>query len=283
MAYIVLFSRTLYSTKSTVYSIRVSRHEDDAALGPIWTRPEPTARRPRFSREQIASTALAIADAEGFAAVSMRRVAAELGSGTMSLYRYISTKSELAALIDDALMAEAVVPDEELPGDWRSALTMVAYRTRDVYLRHPWAIKALQGEGGANRGAPMGPNGLRHFEQSMAALAAAPFDTRGKLDLLTIVDDYVFGHVLRAAELNARTSAEPSPAEIAAIMNFVEDQLRSGRFPQLAALADDPAGRSVADPERLEQRFELGLQALIDGAFRAWAYPAAGFEHYSER
>jgi AcrR family transcriptional regulator len=266
----------------------VSRQQDDAPLGPIWTRPEPTARRPRFSREQIASIALTIADAEGFAAVSMRRVAAELGSGTMSLYRYISTKSELAALMDDALMAEAVVPDGELPGDWRSALTMVAYRTRDVYLRHPWAIQSLQGEGGANRGAPMGPNGLRHFEQSMAALAAAPFDTRGKLDLLTIVDDYVFGHVLRAAELYARTTEEPSPAEaelarIGAIMNFVEGQLRSGRFPQLAALADDPMGRSVADPDRLEQRFELGLQALIDGAFRAWAYPAAGLDPYSER
>src|SRR5580658_10725345 len=127
--------RTMYATKSTVYSSRVSRSPEQ---GPIWTRPEPAGRKPRLRREQIAATALAIADAEGFAAVSMRRVAAELGSGTMSLYRYISTKSELAALIDDALMAETVVPDEELPGDWRSALTMVAYRTRDVYLRHPW-------------------------------------------------------------------------------------------------------------------------------------------------
>jgi AcrR family transcriptional regulator len=265
----------LYPAKSTVYSIRVSTHTHDPARGPIWTRPEPTARRPRFSREQIASVALAIADAEGFAAVSMRRVAAELGSGTMSLYRYISTKAELAALMDDALMGETVVPDEDLPGDWRGALTMLAYRTRAVYLRHPWAMQALQGEGGASRGAPMGPNGLRHFEQSMATLASAPFDTRGKLDLLTIVDDYVFGHVLRAAELQVRSRTEPDPAEVAAIMKFVEAQLSSGRFPHLAALADDPAGRSVADPGRLEQRFELGLQALIDGAFRAWAYPVA--------
>jgi AcrR family transcriptional regulator len=253
----------------------VSTQQSQAGPGPIWTRPEPTARRPRFSREQIASVALAIADTEGFAAVSMRRVAAELGSGTMSLYRYISTKAELAALMDDALMSEAVVPDEELPGDWRGALTMLAHRTRDVYLRHPWAIQALQGEGGASRGAPMGPNGLRHFEQSLAVLANAPFDTRGKLDLLTIVDDYVFGHVLRAAELHARTGTEPDPAEVAAIMQFIQDQLSSGQFPHLAALADDPAGRTVTDPGRLEQRFELGLQALIDGAFRAWAYPAA--------
>ena len=225
--------------------------------------------------------ALAIADAEGYAAVSMRRVAAELGSGTMSLYRYISTKAELAALMDDALMGETVVPDGELPGEWRGALTVLAHRTRAVYLRHPWAIQALQGEGGTSRGAPMGPNGLRHFEQSMAALAGAPFDTRGKLDLLTIVDDYVFGHVLRAADLYARNRADPDQAEIDAIMKFVGDQLSSGQFPHLAALAGDPAGRSVADPDRLGQRFELGLQALIDGAFRAWAYPAGGIDAYA--
>jgi AcrR family transcriptional regulator len=275
MEYGVLSVRTLYSTKSTVYSICVSRRAEPAPDGPIWTRPEPTSRRPRFSREQIAAIALAIADAEGFGAVSMRRVAAELGSGTMSLYRYISTKAELATLMDDALMGETIVPDGELPADWRGALAMVAHRTRAVYLRHPWAVQALQGEWGASRSAPMGPNGLRHFEQSMAALAGAPFDTRGKLDLLTIVDDYVFGNVLRAAELYARTRTEPDPTEVAAIMKFIEGELSTGRFPHMAALADDPAARSVVDPDRLEQRFELGLQALIDGAFRAWAYPVA--------
>lgn len=244
--------------------------------GPIWTRPEPTARRPKLSRRQIASVAVAVADAEGFGAVSMRRIAAELGAGTMSLYRYLSTKADLAALMDDALTGETIIPDGELPADWRSALAMIAHRTRAVYLRHPWAVQALQGEGDATRGAPMGPNGLRHFEQLLAALDGAPFDTRGKLDLLTIVDDYVFGYVLRAAELQARLREPPDPGEVAAITRFVEDQIRSGGFPHLAALAEDPAGRSVLDPDRLEARFELGLQALIDGAFRAWAYPVAG-------
>jgi AcrR family transcriptional regulator len=263
--------------ESTLYPIRVSTPTETPAKGPIWTRPEPAARRPRFSRARIAAVALAIADAEGFGAVSMRRVAAELGSGTMSLYRYISAKGDLAALMDDALMGELIIPDDELPGDWRSALAMIAHRTRAVYLRHPWAVQALQGEGGANQGAPMGPNGLRHFEQSLAALADAPFDVRGKFDLLTIVDDYVFGHVLRTAELHTRTRAQPDPAEVTAIATFIEDQLRSGRFPHMAALAEDPDSRSAAEEDRLEQRFDLGLQALIDGAFRAWAYPESRF------
>ena len=244
--------------------------------GPIWARPAPAARKPRFSREKIASAALAIADAAGFGAVSMRRVAAELGSGTMSLYRYIAAKDDLVALLADALMAEIVVPDGELPGDWRAALTLVAHRTRAAYLRHPWAVHALHCEAGAGRGTPMGPNGLRHFEQALAAVAGAPLDTRGRLDLLTLVDDYVFGHVLRAAEAEARSRAETESGETAAIMQFIEDQLRSGQFPRIEALSADPAARAVIDEEQLEQRFELGLQALIDAAFRAWAYPEAG-------
>lgn len=247
-----------------------------AGQGPIWARPEPAVRTPRLRREQIAAAALAIADAEGFGAVSMRRIAADLGSGTMTLYRYIAAKDDLVALLADALMAEAVVPDGELPGDWRAALTLVAHRTRAAYLRHPWAVHALHCEAGAGRGAPMGPNGLRHFEQALAAVAGAPFDTRGRLDLLSLVDDYVFGHVLRAAEAEARSRAETDSGETAAIMQFVQDQLRSGQFPRVAALSADPAARAVIDSQQLEQRFELGLQALIDAAFRAWAYPEAG-------
>jgi hypothetical protein len=191
----------------------------------------------------------------------------------MSLYRYISAKDDLMALMDDALMAETLVPDGELPADWRTALAMIARRTRAVYLRHPWAARALPSEPGGGRGAPTGPNGLRRAEQSLAAIDAAPFDTRGKLDLLAIVDDYVSGHVLRAAELQA------GPGQPAASRQFVEDQLRSGQFPRLAALPGDPdgpadpAGPAAAAGDRLEQRFDLGLSALIDGAFRAWAYP----------
>jgi AcrR family transcriptional regulator len=251
----------------------VPESADRAAQPPIWARPEPAARLPRFSRERIAQVALALADAEGFAAVTMRRVAAELGSGTMSLYRYIATKADLAALLEDALMGEAVIGDGELPGDWRAAVAMIAYRTREVYLRHPWAIIALEGETGGGQSAPMGPNGLRHFEQSLAALDGAPFDMRGKLDLLTMVDDYVMGHVLRTAGMHARARSKSSPAQAAQTMKFVEAQLRSGHFPQLQAMAEDPAAPSAVDASRLEQRFEQGLNALIDGAFRAWAYP----------
>src|SRR5215207_5547112 len=79
---------------------RHRRQESAADDMPIWARPEPGERRPAHTREKIAETAIAIADAEGFEAVSMRRIAAELGAGTMTLYHYVRTKDELVALMD---------------------------------------------------------------------------------------------------------------------------------------------------------------------------------------
>lgn len=235
------------------------------ASQPIWTRPGPGARKPRFSREQIAAAALAIADSEGFEAVSIRRVAAALGAGTMSLYRYISAKADLVALMDDAIMGESLIPDGQLPADWREALAMIARTTRTALLRHPWAVLALQGNSAAAQDGSFGPNGIRHFEQSLAAVASAPLDTGAKLDLIAIVDDYVFGHVLRAGEQQAR-AASPDPGHAAAIAAYIEQQLSTGQFPLLARLAGDPAARSIGDPALLGDRFERGLQALLDGA-----------------
>src|SRR3954452_24599103 len=78
----------------------------------IWLRQEPSAARSAHTRSEIAAAALEIADAEGFEAVSMRRVAQRLGAGTMTLYNYVRTKDELVTLMADAVMAEALVPAE---------------------------------------------------------------------------------------------------------------------------------------------------------------------------
>ena len=170
---------------------------NQTAEQPIWARPEPAERLPRFSRQQIADAAVAIADADGFEAVTMRRIARSLGAGTMSLYRYIATRDDLLALMGDALLRDALVSGE-LPAEWRAALTAVARQTREAYLRHPWAVGFL-GDAAAVRAGMSGPNALQHREQSLAALAGAPLDDQCKRDVLAIIDDYVFGHLLRAA------------------------------------------------------------------------------------
>ena len=95
-----------------------------ASLSTLWTRPEPgqpqAAVHPRAS---IAQAAIRIADAEGFDALSMRRLAAELDAGTMTLYHYVRTKDELLTLVNDAVMGEVILPEgDELPTDWREAI-----------------------------------------------------------------------------------------------------------------------------------------------------------------
>jgi AcrR family transcriptional regulator len=238
---------------------------------PIWVRPEPGDRKPRFTREAIAKAALAIADADGFHALSMRRIAERLGAGTMTLYHYVRTKAELVALMDDALMGEIVLPEGALPKDWREALTAIARRTREVFRRHPWALVSMQG-------ALPGPNGARHFEQCLAALSRTSFDRRTKLEVLALVDDFVFGHVLRAAEVQSTVSKEPDAEVLAAIREWVLKQYETGAFPHtLALFGRAPAEKRVrevvgADDE--EGRFERGLATLLDGIVQSRPRPA---------
>src|SRR5262245_32195265 len=110
-----------------------------ARMGPIWTRMErePRAGRPTLSREQIVRAAIEIADAEGIEALSMRRVAAKLRAGTMSLYWHVPSKDDLLDLVRDAIMGEVKLPSTP-SGGWRADLRLVAYQTRAELLRHPW-------------------------------------------------------------------------------------------------------------------------------------------------
>jgi AcrR family transcriptional regulator len=234
---------------------------------PIWGRPEPGMRRPRFSRDQIAAVAMNIADREGFDAVTMRRVATELDAGTMSLYHYVRSKDDLVALMDDALMGEALVPPAEMPSEWRDALATVARHTRTALIAHPWALSALQS-------AQFGPNAMRHFEQSLAAVATTGLDTPAKFALLGVVDDYVFGNVLHSSEAtNRMQAAAASPEAVNAGIEFGLAQLRTGEYPHTSALLGDGDPRKrieeapgpAMDEQGLHEQFEQGLQAVLDG------------------
>jgi AcrR family transcriptional regulator len=232
---------------------------------PIWLRPEPGNRKPRFTREAIAKVALAIADTDGFEAVSMRRIAEELGSGTMTLYHYVRTKAELVALMDDALMGEILLPEGTLPNGWREALAAIAGRTREVFRRHPWALLSMQG-------AVPGPNSARHFEQCLAALSRTSFDRRTKLELLALVDDFVFGHALRTAEARSALQKEPDAEVLAAIRTWASRQYETGAFPHtFAFFGRAPAEKVVAEVAGVhdeEGRFQRGLTTLLEGVTR---------------
>jgi AcrR family transcriptional regulator len=160
----------------------------------------------------------------------MRRIAQEMGVGTMSLYYYVKTKADLIAVMDDALMAEVLAPS--LPPNWREALTVIAARTRDVFLRHPWALSSMLS-------APPGVNAMRHMEQCLQALTGTGMTIREKLALLAIIDDFVFGYALREAASDPRVD-----------LTFAKVQLKEvfGK------------GRMPAMPDR----FRRGLRAILD-------------------
>jgi AcrR family transcriptional regulator len=228
----------------------------------VWLRPAPGERKPAWSREQIVATALAIADTEGFEAVSMRRIATELGAGTMSLYHYVRTKRELVALIGDAIMGELLVPDDELPAGWRDGMTAIALRTRAVFDRHPWILRHF-GEGSDDN---PGPNAMRHFEQTMSVMARAGIDAESQFELAAVVDEYVFGHAMHSGEPDQ--FGEPDSAQEREMLAYVARQLESGEFIHLQSLAGgDPraAFRRFAAVASDEKRFERGLQILLDG------------------
>jgi AcrR family transcriptional regulator len=225
---------------------------------PIWSVAAPGARKPRFSREQIAKVALAIADSEGFEALSMRRIAQQLGAGTMTLYYYVRTKEDLLTLVEDALLGEIFDACAPLPKAWRPALRKLAGATRTTWLRHAWAPHSLTS-------LRIGPNGLRHIEQSLQAVASIDATMEQKLAILSILDDYVFGHC--AGML--RRASQPDRKAARALSQAITRYLADGDYPQLRAMIgdDDPADAFLKHSGFLTQdhHFDIGLDALLDG------------------
>jgi AcrR family transcriptional regulator len=238
-----------------------AEHQAEQAAGPIWARPEPGARRARFTREQIAHAALAVADKEGFDAVSMRRVASELGAGTMTLYHYVRTKDELVALMDNAIMGELLIPEGEMSSDWREALTLIARRTRDAFARHPWSLQSVGGT-------QIAPNAMRHVEQSVAAVAALDLDLTTTFEIIGFVDEYVFGYAMRSLD-SGPDDPEARERWLSEVTDYVEAEIATGDYPHLAEIIPDGGLAEVwermHESDAAEDRFERGLVRLLDG------------------
>jgi AcrR family transcriptional regulator len=224
----------------------------------IWFRDEPASRRPAHTRADIARAALEIADSQGFDAVSMRRVAERLGAGTMTLYHYVRNKNELIALMSDAVMAEVVLPEGELSEDWRIALTQIANRSHDAFRAHHWVFQKM-GEDGVP-----GPNGMRHFEQSLQAVAGLGLDREQTFEVIGQVDDYVFGYSLREVQEAAEQEHGWSPE----VIDFFRRELATGDYPLIGEFFGDDF--EAAFEQAMEfmadaSRFDRGLKRLLDG------------------
>lgn len=206
-------------------------------------------KRGRLSPERITSAAVRLADAEGLEAVSVRRVAAELDARPMSLYDHFASKRELLASMTDEGVGEMLVSDP-LPESWREAVAVSARKMFAAYAGHPWMIFAA-----AERLGP-GPNAIKLAKQMARALATLPLEQGDIWQVQGIVNDYVIGYSFRTV-----ATVNPDDMEAAIATSDVVE------FPELAALPDNLRTRSSIE------RFELGLQTVLDGIERRFLAP----------
>ncbi|MEU4343540.1 TetR/AcrR family transcriptional regulator [Nocardia sp. NPDC023852] len=228
----------------------------------IWIRPEELersgpGRRPGYSRAQITQAAVKVADEEGMDAATMRRIAAELGTGAMSLYRYVTGRDDLVDLMIDAVLGEIELPARP-SGDWRCDLSLVAEQTRAVGLRHPWQI-AL-----ANRRPTLGPNSLRVQEFAMSALDGFGLDIDEIASLVGMVSDYAHSAVHR--EIGWLEEARRTGMDMAEWMSgyvgpYVARIVACGQYPMF-----NRSIRQARIPHLPpEARFRYGLDHVLNG------------------
>ncbi|MFG1998679.1 TetR/AcrR family transcriptional regulator [Spirillospora sp. NPDC048911] len=224
----------------------------------VWARPS-GGRRPKLSREAIVEAAIKLGDSEGLEAVSIRRVAGELGVRAMSLYTHIERKEDLLALMVDEVIPEILVRGE-LPADWREAISLIARKERDYILRHPWIVE-LSSQANLPH---LGPNALRHVEQSLAAVSGLTDDPQARVEIVAAVDHYMLGFVVREVTHRQRKQlaglGEDDPDGLA--HPYFRDLIASGEFPHLR----DVFSRGIYGG----QHFEQGLTWLLDGIERQY-------------
>ncbi|MFJ3906405.1 GntR family transcriptional regulator [Streptomyces sp. NPDC090025] len=217
------------------------------------------ARRPATEddtarRERIVSAAMAIADTEGLAALTMRRLAAELEVSAMSLYRHVSSREQLVVLMADAAFGEQPLP-ERPPPHWRERLELSAALQWELYRTHPWLAAAMN----LNRPLLI-PNGIRHIDWALAALDGHGLDADTRMHAAVTLFSYVRGHAvdLETETGAAHTSGLSGQQWMQAQETRLSTLVDNGAFPAFAATRTD----ADLSPESL---LHYGLAALLDG------------------
>ncbi|MGW5157972.1 TetR/AcrR family transcriptional regulator [Nonomuraea wenchangensis] len=233
----------------------------DEAATSIWMQPEThersgPGRRPGYSREQITRAAVRIADAEGVEAATMRRIAGELGTGAMSLYRYVPRRDDLFDLMIDLAMSEIELPDGP-SGDWRGDLTLLARQVRATGLRHPWLIALLTSR------PTLGPHLLRVHEFALGAFDGTGLDIDDVTGFVGMLDDYVHSAIRRELgwlEEARRTGLDPERWKRDYMGPYVRQVVESGAFPLFNRSLLDSRTAHLAP----EERFRHGLDRILD-------------------
>jgi AcrR family transcriptional regulator len=226
----------------------------EAAWG-VRTRPG-KGPRPALSLERIVAAAVRVAAVGGLAAVSMGRVAADLGVSTMSLYRYVGSKDELLALMAD--LAYEAPPARRGPEEsWREALSRWAWAELAAYRRNPWVLRI------PISGPPVTPNTIAWLERGLGCLGDTGLREDEKLSVMLLLTGFVRNQATLDADISAAQAAGATPPEVMASYGRLLARLTDPeRFPALHAVIGSGV---LEEPDDIDAEFVFGLERVLDG------------------
>jgi len=224
--------------------------ETEVTVEPPWWQPAKASgrRRQPLTRDAIVEAAVKVLDHEGAGALTVRRLAEELGTGSATLYWHISGKDELGELVYDHVMGEVDVPEPD-PSRWEEQTKDLARQCYRIMLKHNDLVRLSLGR------VPVGPNMLRIMEWSIDLLRQA-----GIPDQAAAYFGDMLGRFLDASVLDATTAGGPPIDEVAAYFR----SLPADRFPNLTELSARMFGTG-RDGNDNDDRFEFGLDLLVRG------------------
>lgn len=227
----------------------------DRRLALLWDPPAPSGRgrKPRFVLEDVVRAALRVVAREGLEALTMRRVAAELGVGTMTLYTYVPGRAELLDLMVDRVYAELRLPE---PGSgWRDELARYAREHHRMYVRHPWVLQSNVWR------TPLAPHVLDAQECGLRILLGAGLPARRVVQTLGMIDAAMQGLARAAAAEHAESTATGEDVQEywESLSAFWVDYFDQDRYPTMLRVYLEGGFDAVSDP------LESALEWILDG------------------
>jgi AcrR family transcriptional regulator len=206
-----------------------------------------------LTRQAVLGKAVEIADREGVATLSMRKLAGELDVEAMSLYHHVANKEAILDGMVDLVFAEIDLPS--LDEHWRTAIRTRTQSAREVLRRHPWAIGLMD-----SRTQP-GPASLRHHDTVLGCLRSGGFSPTGAAHAFSVVDSYLYGFVLQETTMPFNSAGGDMQQVADAVMQAMRQE-----YPHLTELIQDHALRPGYAYAR---EFHIGLDLVLDGLERS--------------
>ncbi|MFN4002092.1 TetR/AcrR family transcriptional regulator [Microcella sp.] len=206
-----------------------------------------TPPRDALSHDRVLRAALALADAHGLEALTMRRLGTELGVEAMSLYRHVASKEALLDAMVDAIVLGWIDPHDAQIADWRARLAAVMHRAHDALMARPWAVELV-----ANR-PRVGGGRLRYAETITSALLDGGFSLQLAHHGLHIVDGTIMG-------FTAQQARRPSAAALGDRVHELYDGLLANQYPGIT--------RTIRERHDHDEEYSLMVDLVIDGLNR---------------